>query len=105
MDARRGAAAAAALTLAGALALCPAPALAQASDTGTTEVTVVAGPGWGQKRGGGAQAKGSRTDGDMPQTGDPSAWVPFLAAGAAACTAGLVATSRTGRGSADEDKR
>lgn len=48
MDARRGAAAAAALTLAGGLVLCPAPALAQASDTGTTEVTIVAGPGWGQ---------------------------------------------------------
>lgn len=104
MDARRGAAAAA-LTLAGALALCPAPALAQASDTGTTEVTVVAGPGWGQKKGDGAQAKGNRTDGSMPQTGDPSAWVPFLAAGAAACTMGLVATSRTRRESADEDKR
>lgn len=41
----------------------------------------------------------------MPQTGDPSAWAPFLAAGAAACAAGLAATSRTGRGSADEDKR
>lgn len=105
MDARRGAAAAAALTLAGALALCPAPALAQASDTGTTEVTVVAGPGWGQKKDGGAQAKGNRTGGSMPQTGDPSAWVPFLAAGAAACAAGLAATSRTRRGSADEDKR
>ncbi len=105
MDARRGAAAAAALTLAGALALCPAPAFAQAPDTGTTEVTVVAGPGWGQKRGGGAQAKGSRTGGGMPQTGDPSAWVPFLAAGAAACAAGLAATSRTGREDADEDKR
>lgn len=105
MDARKGAAAAAALTLAGALALCPAPALAQASDTGTTEVTVVAGPGWGQKKGDGAQAKGNRTGGSMPQTGDPSAWVPFLAAGAAACTAGLAATSRTGREDADEDKR
>lgn len=105
MDARRGAAAAAALTLAGALALCPAPAIAQASDTGTTEVTVVAGPGWGQKKGDDAQAKGNRTGGSMPQTGDPSAWVPFLAAGAAACAAGLAATSRTRRGSADEDKR
>ena len=105
MDARRGVAAAATLTLAGALALCPAPALAQASDTGTTEVTVVAGPGWGQKKDGGAQAKGNRTGGGMPQTGDPAAWVPFLAAGAAACAAGLAATSRTGRGSTDEDKR
>ena len=105
MDARRGVAAAAPLTLAGARALCPAPALAQAPDTGTTEVTVVAGPGWGQKKDGGAQAKGNRTGGSMPQTGDPSAWVPFLAAGAAACTMGLVATSRTRRGSADEDKR
>lgn len=95
----------ASVMLAGALALCPAPALAQASDTGATEVTVVAGPGWGQKKGGGAQAEGNRTGGSMPQTGDPSAWVPFLAAGAAACTAGLAATSRTGRGSADEDKR
>lgn len=37
----------ASVMLAGALSLCPAPALAQASDTGTTEVTVVAGPGWG----------------------------------------------------------
>ena len=95
----------ASVMLAGALSLCPAPALAQASDTGTTEVTVVAGPGWGQKKGDGAQAKGNRTGGGMPQTGDPSAWVPFLAAGAAACAAGLAATSRTGRGSADEDKR
>lgn len=105
MDARRGVAAAATLTLAGALALCPAPALAQASDTGTTEVTVVAGPGWGQKKGGGAQAKGNRTGGSMPQTGDPSAWIPLLAAGAAACAAGLAATSCTRRESADEDKR
>lgn len=105
MDARRGAATAAALTLAGALALCPAPALAQASDTGTTEITVVAGPGWGQKEGGGAKAKGNRTGGDMPQTGDPSAWIPFLATGAAACTAGLVATSRTRKEGADEDER
>ena len=48
---------------------------------------------------------GDRTGGGMPQTGDPSAWVPFLAAGAAACAAGLAATSRTGRGSADEDER
>lgn len=95
----------ASVMLAGALSLCPAPALAQVSDTGTTEVTVVAGPGWGQKRGDGAQAKGNRTDGSMPQTGDPSAWVPFLAAGAAACTMGLAATSRTRRESADEDKR
>ena len=95
----------ASVMLAGALSLCPAPALAQASDTGTTEVTVVAGPGWGQKKGGGAQAKGNRTDGSMPQTGDPAAWGPFLAAGAAAGAAGLAATSRTGRGSADEDKR
>lgn len=95
----------ASVMLAGALSLCPAPALAQASDTGTTEVTVVAGPGWGQKKGDGAQAKGNRTDGSMPQTGDPSAWVPFLAAGAAACTAGLAATSRTGKEDADEDKR
>ena len=95
----------ASVMLAGTLSLCPAPALAQASDTGTTEVTVVAGPGWGQKKGDGAQAKGNRTDGSMPQTGDPSAWVPFLAAGAAACAVGLAATSRTGRGSADEDKR
>lgn len=105
MNARRGAAAAAALTLAGALALCPVPALAQASDTGTTEVTVVAGPGWGQKKGGGARTEGNRTGGSMPQTGDPSAWIPFLAVGAAACTAGLAATSRTGREDADEDKR
>lgn len=95
----------ASVMLAGALSLCPAPALAQAPDTGTTEVTVVAGPGWGQKKGDGAQAKGNRTGGSMPQTGDPSAWVPFLAAGAAACTAGLAATSRTGREDADEDKR
>lgn len=95
----------ASVMLAGTLSLCPAPALAQASDTGTTEVTVVAGPGWGQKKGDGAQAKGNRTDGSMPQTGDPSAWVPFLAAGAAACTAGLAATSRTGKEDADEDKR
>lgn len=95
----------ASVMLAGALSLCPAPALAQAPDTGTTEVTVVAGPGWGQKRGGGARAEGNRTGGSMPQTGDPSAWVPFLAAGAAACTAGLAATSRTGREDADEDKR
>lgn len=105
MDARRGAAAAAALTLAGALVLCPAPALAQASDTGTTEVTVVAGPGWGQKKGGGAQAEGNRTGGNMPQTGDPSAWIPFLATGAAACAAGLAATSHTRRESTDEEKR
>lgn len=95
----------ASVMLAGALSLCPMPALAQASDTGTTEVTVVAGPGWGQKKGDGAQAKGNRTDGNMPQTGDPSAWIPFLATGAAACTAGLVATSRTRRESANEDKR
>lgn len=95
----------ASVMLAGALSLCPAPALAQAPDTGTTEVTVVAGPGWGQKKGDGAQAEGNRTGGSMPQTGDPSAWVPFLAAGAAACTAGLAATSRTGREDADEDKR
>lgn len=105
MDARRGAAAAAALTLAGGLVLCPAPALAQASDTGTTEVTIVAGPGWGQKEGDGARAKGNRTGGNMPQTGDPSAWIPFLATGAAACAAGLAATSRTRGEGADEDKR
>lgn len=41
----------------------------------------------------------------MPQTGDPSAWIPFLATGAAACAAGLAATSRTRGEGADEDKK
>lgn len=103
MDARRGAAKAAALTLAGALVLCPAPALAQASDTGTTEVTIVAGPGWGQS-GENNQPSVRPAGGRMPQTGDPSAWAPFLLAGAAACAAGLAVTSRDRKGAHDDQE-
>lgn len=100
----------AAAVLAGTLSLCPTPALAQNGDTGTTEVTVIAGPGWGQKQDSGAQAKdaqakGKKAGGNMPQTGDPSVWAPFLMAGAAACAAGLAITSRTKREDTDEDKR
>lgn len=91
----------AAAALAGTLALCPAPALAQVSDTGTTEVTVVAGPGWGQTEdSGAANPAGSR----MPQTGDPAAWAPFLLAGAAACAAGLAVTSREHKGTHDDQE-
>lgn len=91
----------AAAALVGALTLCPAPALAQASDTGTTEVTVVAGPGWGQTEDSGtAKPAGSR----MAQTGDPAAWAPFLLAGAAACAAGLAATSREHKETHDDQE-
>lgn len=103
MDAKRGAATAAALTLAGALALCPAPALAQAPDTGTTEVTIVAGPGWGQD-GENNQPSARPASGRMPQTGDPAAWAPFLLAGAAACAAGLAVTSREHKGVHDDQE-
>nr|WP_073294363.1 hypothetical protein [Parolsenella massiliensis] len=103
MDARRGAATAAALTLAGALVLCPAPALAQASDTGTTEVTIVAGPGWDQD-GENNQTSARPAGGRMPQTGDPAAWTPFLLAGAAACAAGLAVTSRDHKGAHDDQE-
>lgn len=100
----------AAAVLVGALSLCPVPALAQNGDTGTTEVTIIAGPGWGQKQNSAAQAKDmqakdKKAGGNMPQTGDPSAWAPFLMVGAASCAAGLVATSRTRREGTDEDKR
>lgn len=91
----------AAAALAGALALCPAPALAQSSDTGTTEVTVVAGPGWGQTEdSGAAKPAGSR----MAQTGDPAVWAPFLLAGAAACAAGLAVTSREHKETHDDQE-
>lgn len=89
----------AAAALAVALAACPAPALAQTGNTGTTEVTVVAGPGWGQTEGSGtAKPAGGR----MPQTGDPAAWAPLLLAGAAACGAGLVVASFNREGDANE---
>ena len=93
----------AAAALAVALASCPAPALAQTGDTGTTEVTVVAGPGWGQD--GENNQPSARPAGDrMPQTGDPAAWAPFLLAGAAACAAGLAVTSRDHKGAHDDQE-
>lgn len=89
----------AAAALAVALASCPAPALAQTGNTGTTEVTVVAGPGWGQAEDSGAAKPAG---GRMPQTGDPAAWAPVLLSGAAACGAGLVVASFNREGDADE---
>lgn len=103
MDARRGAATAVALTLAGALVLCPAPALAQASYTGTSEVTIVAGPGWDQD-GENNQTSARPAGGRMPQTGDPAVWAPFLLAGAAACATGLAVTSRHHKGAHDDQE-
>lgn len=91
----------AAAALAVALATCPAPALAQTGDTGTTEVTVVAGPGWGQTEDSDATKPAG---GRMPQTGDPAAWTPFLLAGAAACAAGLAVTSRDHKGAHDDQE-
>ncbi len=93
----------AAAALAVALASYPAPALAQTGDTGTTEVTVVAGPGWGQD-GENNQPSAKPAGGRMPQTGDPAAWTPFLLAGAAACAAGLAVTSREHKGAHDDQE-
>lgn len=93
----------AAAALAVALASCPAPALALTGDSGTTEVTVVAGPGWGQD-GENNQPSARPAGGRMPQTGDPAAWAPFLLAGAAACAAGLAMTPRDHKGAHDDQE-
>lgn len=93
----------AAASLATSVLLSPAPALAaSAGDTGTTEVTVQAGPGWGQKTETVEVARGS--GGRLAQTGDTAAaWAPVLLLGAAALSGGLLAAKESDDGKGDSD--
>lgn len=104
--ARNIAAFGAAASLATALLVSPVPALAAgAGDTGTTEVTVQAGPGWGQRTETVEVGRGS--NGRLAQTGDAAAsWAPALLLGAAALSGGLLAAMGPddGRGADDGDQ-
>lgn len=83
--------------VAGALAFGPVQASAQeitGDDTATTEVTIAAGPGWGQKTQVVDMAQGTRggpqgAAGLLATTGDNAPWATLAFAGAAA--AGLMA--------------
>ena len=84
------------------LALSPKPALATGGNTGTTEVSVQAGPDWGQK----TETVGvnrSKRDG-LAQTGDSAEWQLVLLLGAAAASGGLLVTMNDKRdeGAADD---
>lgn len=83
--------------VAGALAFGPVQASAQeitGDDTATTEVTIAAGPGWGQKTqvvytAQGTQGGPNGTAGPLATTGDNAPWAALAFAGVAA--AGLMA--------------
>ena len=73
---------------------CPAVALARGG-TGTTEVTVQAGPDWGQSTKTVNVADGQEpTLGDLVRTGDPAFWIPVGLAGAALASGGLLLLKR-----------
>ena len=87
---------------AGTALACPGAAWAQAANTGTTDVTVQAGPGWGQKVET-VQVKATRqTPGDLARTGDPAFWAPVALTGAAAASGGLLMLKRNAREDDDQ---
>ena len=100
---RNIAASIAAASLAVSLLMSPVPALAAGTgDTGTTEVTVQAGPGWGQKTE--TVEVGRTSGGRLAQTGDAAAsWAPFLLLGAAALSGGLLTAMDTEGGKGADD--
>lgn len=75
---------------AGTALACPGAALAATGDTGTTDVTVQAGPGWGQATETVKVVDGKRTPGDLARTGDPVFWLPVALTGAVAASGGLL---------------
>ena len=79
--------------VAGTVLACPGAALAQ-GNTGTTDVTVQAGPGWGQKVEKVRVKTTRRTPGDLAKTGDPAFWAPVALAGAATASGGLLMLKR-----------
>lgn len=74
---------------------CPDAALAQ-DNSGTTDVTVQAGPDWGQtvKTVKVEPAVRGRTVGDLAKTGDPAFWGPVALVGAAMASGGLLLLKR-----------
>ena len=87
---------------AGTTLACPGAAWAQAANTGTTDVTVRAGSGWGQKVETVEVKAVRRTPGDLARTGDPAFWAPVALAGAAAASGGLLMFKRNGRDDDDQ---
>ena len=85
---------------AGTALACPGAAWAQAANTGTTDVTVQAGPGWGQKVETVEVKVKRQTPGDLARTGDPAFWAPLALAGAATASGGLLMLKRN---RSDED--
>ena len=92
-------------SLAMSLLVSPVPALAAgAGDTGNTDVTVQAGPGWGQRIETVEVSRGSNCR--LAQTGDTAGWAPFLLLGAAALSGGLLVAAGfdDGKGADDGDQ-
>ena len=74
---------------------CPDAALAQ-DNSSTTDVTVQAGPDWGQtiKTVNVEPADHRRSVGDLAKTGDPAFWGPVALVGAAMASGGLLLLKR-----------
>ena len=87
---------------AGTALACPGLVWAQAANTGTTDVTVQAGPGWGQKVETVEVKAARRTPGDLARTGDPAFWAPVALTGAAAASGGLLMLKRNAREDDDQ---